>query len=432
MYRVWQELKYYLDIFAQQDSVSMKSVAEIYEIWCFLEIRRMLRDDLGFTETKQVKQKLSAKQLELTLTDGMAGAYQFTRADGIKLRLAHEPPFNKRNSAKQPIRVWTIPQTPDILLEATFANGQQFVWLFDAKYRIRPIKNDADELDYEIAPNAPDLVPDDAINQMHRYRDALIYNHPQTKADKTRPIFGAFALYPGFFNQSDPASNNPYTEAINEVGIGAFALLPSAIDENSGNGWLKSFLIEKLSLNDNQYSTEQMTERLFVQDAARIPYQGMKQVLYADLTLTVPLGSAKGKTKEYVDNFSNGTARWYHIPEQTFSTKYANHIAKEICYLAVATITHGATARTIKRVWRVKSVHLLERHSITIEQAGSTSSKNEKYWLFELCEPVTLENEITGVSRRKFKEAMKLTTFDHIAKTKVFNDIKAVYQGALV
>ncbi len=158
----------------------------------------------------------------------------------------------------------------------------------------------------------------------------------------------------------------------------------------------------------------------------------MKQVLYADLTLTVPLGSAKDRTKEYVDSFSNGTARWYHIPEQTFSTKYANHIAKEICYLAVATIAHGATDRTIKRVWRVKSAHLLERRFITSEQAGSSSSKNEKYWLFELCEPVTLENEITGVSRRKFKDAMKLTTFDHIAKTKVFSDIKAVYQGALV
>ena len=158
----------------------------------------------------------------------------------------------------------------------------------------------------------------------------------------------------------------------------------------------------------------------------------MKQVLYADLTLTVPLGSAKGRTKKYVENFSNGTARWYHIPEQTFSTKYANHIAKEICYLAVATIASDATNRTIKRVWRVKSVHLLERHSITIEQAGSISTSNEKYWLFELCEPVTLETEITGVSRRKFRDAMKLTTFDHIAKTKVFSEIKAVYQGALV
>jgi len=49
-----------------------------------------------------------------------------------------------------------------------------------------------------------------------------------------------------------------------------------------------------------------------------------------------------------------------------------------------------------------------------------------------MCEPVALETEITDVSRRKFKEAMKLTTFDHIAKTKVFSDIKAVYQGTLV
>ena len=35
VYRVWQELKYYLDVFEEQSSVSMKSVAEIYEVWCF-------------------------------------------------------------------------------------------------------------------------------------------------------------------------------------------------------------------------------------------------------------------------------------------------------------------------------------------------------------------------------------------------------------
>lgn len=35
VYRVWQELKFYLDVFGNQSSISMKSVAEIYEVWCF-------------------------------------------------------------------------------------------------------------------------------------------------------------------------------------------------------------------------------------------------------------------------------------------------------------------------------------------------------------------------------------------------------------
>ena len=32
VYRVWQELKFYLDIFDGQANISMKSVAEIYEV----------------------------------------------------------------------------------------------------------------------------------------------------------------------------------------------------------------------------------------------------------------------------------------------------------------------------------------------------------------------------------------------------------------
>src|SRR5690606_5711751 len=49
-YRIWQELQFYLDVLAGQSQVSMKSVAQIYEIWCFLRIRQMLLDNLGFVE----------------------------------------------------------------------------------------------------------------------------------------------------------------------------------------------------------------------------------------------------------------------------------------------------------------------------------------------------------------------------------------------
>ena len=50
VYRVWQQLKLYLDVFGQQASISMKSIAELYEVWCVLELRRLLVDELGFNE----------------------------------------------------------------------------------------------------------------------------------------------------------------------------------------------------------------------------------------------------------------------------------------------------------------------------------------------------------------------------------------------
>src|SRR5699024_1063423 len=98
---------------------------------------------------------------------------------------------------------------------------------------------------------ATDYVPDDAINQMHRYRDALIRvneNKHENGMDKSRPVFGAFALYPGYFDQiSKP---NPYSDTIDEISIGAFALLPSLTQNSTETDnscyWLLNFLRQNI------------------------------------------------------------------------------------------------------------------------------------------------------------------------------------------
>ena len=244
VYRIWQELKFYLDVFGNQSSISMKSVAEIYEVWCFLCLKQILEQDLGFELVENGAAKLAQNDFfEYKLKDGFAGAFRFKRSDGVTARLAHEPKFTRKG---QSIRSYLVNQEPDIVLEVTLPKSadltkadsseeKQFIWLFDAKYRIKTEKNRFDDSNEDI--ESKDYVPDDAINQMHRYRDALIrLSEPHDSKSlssgnsgqspkKSRPVFGAFALYPGFFNQA--TTPNPYAAAIEEVGIGAFALLPS-------------------------------------------------------------------------------------------------------------------------------------------------------------------------------------------------------------
>jgi hypothetical protein len=96
VYRVWQELKFYLDVFGNQSSISMKSVAEIYEVWCFLCLKQMLEQDLGFKLIENGATKLAQNGFfEYQMQDGFAGAFRFKRADGVTARLAHEPKFTK-------------------------------------------------------------------------------------------------------------------------------------------------------------------------------------------------------------------------------------------------------------------------------------------------------------------------------------------------
>lgn len=482
VYRIWQELKFYLDVFGNQSSISMKSVAEIYEVWCFLCLKQILEQDLGFELLENGATKLTQNDFfEYQLKDGFAGAFRFKRSDGVTARLGHEPKFTKKG---QSIRSYLVNQEPDIVLEVTLPKSahltkadsdsseeKQFIWLFDAKYRIKTEKNRFDDSNEDI--ESADYVPDDAINQMHRYRDALIRlseplgpESPSSvnagqPAKKSRPVFGAFALYPGFFDQA--TKPNPYAAAIEEVGIGAFALLPSQNEPSqnrpiqnelsqtvpsqtessySGHQWLLEFLRAQIGAapntqtgqnNEAMYSVTGMAERLYVQEAARIPYYGMRQVLYPDLTMTVALAGQRGRDNGYFEQFEQGTAQWYHLPQRTFLKKFKQHIAEEIRYLALASTSDTqSSTKQIDKLWPVKRVTVLPRYAITEDQAGKKSGSADLYYLFELGKPLSLQTPVTNVPHRPMKNSMKLTTLTRLESVTKFTEVDKVYQEAMV
>ena len=88
-------------------------------------------------------------------------------------------------------------------------------YLFDAKYRLQSDDKDS----------APDLPPEDAINQMHRYRDAIYYIN-QEKSKPEKEVIGAYILFPGS-GQYDTIKNLDYFKSIKSVNIGAFPLRPN-------------------------------------------------------------------------------------------------------------------------------------------------------------------------------------------------------------
>lgn len=475
VYRIWQELKFYLDVFGNQSSISMKSVAEIYEVWCFLCLKQILEQDLGFELVENSATKLAQNDFfEYQLKDGFAGAFRFKRSDGVTARLAHEPKFTKKGKS---IRSYLVNQEPDIVLEVTLPKSahltkadsseeKQFIWLFDAKYRIKNEKNRFDDSNEDI--ESKDYVPDDAINQMHRYRDALIrLSEPHDSKSsssgnagqspkKSRPVFGAFALYPGFFDQA--TTPNPYAAAIEEVGIGAFALLPSQNGPSqnelsqtdptqtkssySGHHWLLEFLQAQIGTapntqtgqnNEAMYPVAGMAERLYVQEAARIPYYGMRQVLYPDLTMTVALGGQGGRDNGYFEQFEQGTALWYHLPQSTFLQKFKQHIAEEIRYLALASTSDTqSSTKQIDKLWPVKRVTVLPRYAITEDQAGKKSGSADLYYLFELGKPLSLQTPVTNVPHCPMKNSMKLTTLTRLESVTKFTEVENVYEAAMV
>lgn len=412
VFKVWQVLKFYLDMFDSQASISMKSVSEIYELWCFLELREILITNLHFEETSANINRLTPKDLELKMKDGFGGAFEFERSDGTKIRLAHEPIFTKDSN---PIRTFWSTQKPDILMEVTLPNKNKYIWIFDAKYRI--------DSDSQKNPSAEttDYVPEDAINQMHRYRDALvnISNLEASKSKKTlsRSVFGAFALYPGFFNQE--ASSNPYSYSIKNVGVGAFALLPKS-DYPSGNNWLREYLQEQIGPPLESTNLDYKNEEIILQSPSRISLSGTSQNLYENLILvsiTQPDPRDENNTFISDDNDSN----FYKISTNKFRDDSHKYIIPELKFLAPAQIDPGN--KSIEAIWPIKSATLHDdnREKIT-----------ESYWLLELGTRLMLKNPIRNISSESKSKKIKFTTLGLLEGIVNYDEIPEVYINRLI
>ena len=409
VYRIWQELKLYLDLFGHHASISMKSVAELYEVWCLLEVRRQLLS-LGFVEKTHQNASLKKSGLEISLKEGMGAAFILERKDGVCIRLAHEPIFKQANNLEfGKIYSWTTVQKPDIFLGATFPNGECVQWVFDAKYRL---VNDTESYD---------VIPDDALNQMHRYRDALIYINKAKdgEPEKNRPILGAYVLYPGWFDEEN--NHNPYQDAIEAVGIGGFPLLPG-----QSNQWLHDFLLSRFGDQNIDYKIPE-ADRYFVEESARIVPVGMQISRYEDLTLAAPLGPALGRDKAYLDRFKQGQAGWYHIRlTATDNKEIARNIMQELRYCAIAVNYGTGDEKLIKYLYEVKSVRLVKRCDMTIEQAGKIAAANiTDYWLLELGYARPLNQSVVMPGHRAFR--FQLTNAYDLLKAKNWADLPKRY-----
>ena len=419
VYKAWQQLKWYLDFLDGDSSLSLRSVSELYEVWCFLEVRRILLE-LGFKEVRSSPIRIVNNVLDTSFKDGMKGSFKLRRDDGISLRLAHEPKFLPKGN---PLKTWITIQKPDIFLEAKFPQGERVVWIFDAKYRIKKPSDFQESSD-----SMPDEVPDDAINQMHRYRDALIRQEIDNEGNviKARPVFGAYALYPGFFDQQN--EENPYQSAIDEIGIGAFSLLPAT--DSGGSIWLTKFLTDKLrreTTSDNHASPD----RYFVEEAPRIPYQGTKTERYSDLVIAAnQLGPSRDR--EYIHNFELGRANFYHTKQLAFERQRIEfHIVREARYIAVALDIGTGISREISFIYPILSVKRIQRKKITSEQSGTNkiADPDELYWLFSLGDSLKLNQRLRLDMDSHFE--LKLIGLKDFSHHKKWSEIENRYAALL-
>lgn len=288
LFRSWIILKRGIDFLDGVNKIELKNIADLYQIWCFIEMKNMIQDILNKEPEEINLAEILVDGFTIQLRSGRRSKVSFKKDNGDLIELFHELKYTDKifdNTIS-----YTVNQEPDIVLRITkndLKENLQLTYLFDAKYRL--ISDDTE--------NGKDFPPDDAINQMHRYRDAIFYQDNQDNSKPKKEVIGAYVLFPGADN-ADEVEDLYFQKSIKKVNIGAYPLIPG-VKKSYNSSLLKRFLKDTLEVK----------ESLNILNEDIVPYKAMK---YENSDAYVLAGFLSGENQKRY--FTTGKAKVYHIP----------------------------------------------------------------------------------------------------------------------
>ena len=350
VYRTWSLLQRSYSLNDGIYRLQTKDIATLYEIWCFIEVSHIVKEKLHLSD-EDIDHRNRMEMNGLFTWDLGKGEHSriLFKKDNVELaELIYNPKSSERENNSVGITdlvVPTVPQRPDIVLQLTkndFQEGMKMTYLFDAKYRI-------DGKDR----NGVDVPPEDAINQMHRYRDAIYYKDCQSDALK-KEIIGGYILFPGDGEPTDVAVSK-FRKTIDEVNIGAFPLRP----KDTHNRLLLEQFIEELIQNKSHETISKV-----------IPQKGT----FVEVGNRVLIGLATNSSRKgYLQSFKDGTATLYYTGSHFPTTIALQNLHYFMPYFK------GEGIRDVYEIMRVRTITSKE-----VRQTDGEEGSNDLRLAFEL------------------------------------------------
>lgn len=284
VYKNWLKLRKGIDFYQGTTNIGTLQIWEIYELWCFIKVKQMIlrilqldpqsslitephgslvhyQRSLSGNKSADYRVVIQYPTIDDTLVaneEDAAFAEQLDKHQGDVISIHYQHTFSRVREDDFDVRTMTTEQRPDIIVNIKKANGEVLTYLYDAKYRVWSDSNlDKTEDWYERDNEATELLqgadypPADAINQMHRYRDAIYYGLSDAERPKSKEVIGGYVLFPGRGDQ-ESIENRFYSKSIQQVNIGAFPLLPVGKEDINTDpegpqlyAHLKEILLEK-------------------------------------------------------------------------------------------------------------------------------------------------------------------------------------------
>lgn len=381
IYEQWIILQCGYDLQDGVMQLEVKDISELYEIWCFIKVKNIVQHILRNTATPRVDGSKMEGEFIKSLIQGSKSEVVFLDNEKPEVQLASvmynattddEEHLSDETSVSQNTDIAettskTTEQRPDIVLRLSKTNDKiQYTYLFDAKYRIR---------DTSIpARNGVEVPPVDAINQLHRYRDAIYYTHANDEKLK-KEVIGGYVLYPGNLTK-EQFSGSYYHKSIDEVNIGAYPLKP-------GGHWNQLF-------NEDGIYNELLIDPTSSEDV--LYKQIEKWIMDEDAVQTLLESSIPQRGLEYTDEPIIKGAYYLSLvdPHVNAAPELVRNGQSSIFISGYSSILSGVNFQKIKYFapvdnhivngfYRVESVEIidmgetLKREKEALEQAGKTS-----------------------------------------------------------
>lgn len=351
--------------------LSAKRISLLYEYWCYLALLRLVSEVTGAEIRPDELFSIRQHGLHVLLEKGRKTTVSFKTAAGRKLSVSYNPLFSNDS--------YLIAQKPDLLITFEDEHWRPLHLLLDAKYRI-----DASPR-YRERYGAPGP-PEDAINILHRYRDAILETkHGQLEdSDPQHTVVQAAAAFPYRESLGGQFRSSRLWQALGRIGVGALPMLPDEVQYL--RDWIESCL---------RHGGWALAEQA-------IDHRGRQQARdwRAAASEPVLVGVLRGGYQEQHLNWIF-TRRLYYLPR--YKTQRLQYVTKWVAIYSPSVLRDPGA---VTHYAPVQSVDVVSRREISTPWPSHGGDPDRLYVLYELGAISKLdhpiENPAPGESGQRF------------------------------
>jgi len=369
-------------------NLSVKNIDLLYEYWCYLAVLKSVSAQLKQAIPGAQILKIKQNGLQVLLERGVTQSVNFIHGTNRKVRVTYNPKIKSK--------YMLLTQQPDMMITVQDDHWPKFQMVMDAKYRI-----DA-SIEYQNRYLTPGP-PEDAINVLHRYRDAILDKSGGIYKQPKKTVIQAAALFP--FRESIPGNygQSRLAQSLEQIGIGAIPMLPGGV------GYLDAWL--KTVIHTDCWTTAEGVISHSVQDKFHDWRKAASEI--------VLVGVLRG---------SNTEDHWQWIKENKiyymplFKTQQRQFNTK---WIAIYLPLSLKSSSGVYYMAKVSDVKVVKRHEIQTPWQSTRSDESDWQVLYQLEEIQSLPKPIlnVGEQRRQSFQNHRWTTRLGIERAKVIEEL---------